>query len=560
MNSSLPLLILSLLATTLAAAAELTISLRAEPKTFNPIFAIDNPSREIIRLLFSDLVHIDREQLTTQPALAEKWRVSSDAKSIDLTLRRDLKFSDGQPVTISDVLFSFQLYLDPALGSPQRDLLIIGGTPLRLTQTGPWSLRLQFEHPYAPAERIFDSLFIVPKNKLQAAHEAGQLRQVWTLANWSGLAGTGPFRLVEYRPGDRAILERNPFYWRRSASGAPLPHLDRLTVRFIADPEVEALQFRSGALDLLSRVPAQTFETLREQLTGKGYDFLDAGPGLEYHFLFFNLNTSGKLANDLQRRQQWYKQEKFRQAVSLALDRQSAAKLVYSGRATPIWQPVSPGNRKWFDASLPRPARSLQQARALLAQSGFTWNQQDHLLDSAGMPVTFSIALNAANAQHQRLASLFEQDLRGIGIRVQVVPLEFRSLIERVLSSRDYDAAIMALVPGDADPGPEMTVWLKDGKSHIWNLNPSTVSAEEQAIDEAMRAQMVSSDPSRRRAIYAKVQALAQSSLPLICLLSPNILTAHKAGLRNVSRGILPPYSLSRLDEIEWAPSAGPLR
>jgi peptide/nickel transport system substrate-binding protein len=532
----------------LAVAGELSLSQRAEPKTFNPIFAIDNPSRELIRFLFSDLIHIDREALTTQPALAEKWVVSKDGKSIDLTLRRGLKFSDGQPLGVEDVLFSFQLYLDAGLGSPQRDLLIIGGQPLKMTRTGPWTIRFEFSKPYAPAERLFDSLYIVPKNKLEAAQKAGQLRQVWTLANWSTLAGTGPFRLVEYKPGDRAVFERNPYYWRKG-----LPKLDRMTVRFIPDAEVEALQFRSGAIDLLSRVPAQTFDTLKEQLSRSGYQFVDAGPGLEYHFLFFNLNTTGVPSPAIQRRQQWYGQEKFRQAVSLALDRQGASKLVYAGRATPIWQPVTPGNRLWFDSSLARPAKSMEQARNLLRVAGFRWNGGGDLLDSTGMPVTFSIALNAANSQHQRIASIFEQDLRGIGIRVQIVPLEFRSLVDRVLNTRDYDAAIMALVSGDADPGPEMTVWLADGKNHIWNLNATTLAPYEKQLDEWMRTQMSVMDVKQRQALYSRVQGLVQSSLPLICLLSPNILTAHKPGLRNVSRGLLPPYALSRIEEMDWA-------
>jgi peptide/nickel transport system substrate-binding protein len=529
-------------------ANQLTVSQRAEPRTLNPAVAIDNPSRELISLLLSDLVHINRETLKTEPALAESWKVSPDGRTIEVTLRKGLRFSDGVPLTVEDVLFSFAVYLDEKVASPHRDLL----HTMQVKRVNDFVLRFEFQQPHAPAERVFDSLFILPRHKLEVAYRSGQLRSAWGVAAFKDIVGTGPFKPVQYKGGDRAVFERNPYYWKRDGSGKALPLLDQLTMRFLADQDAEALQFQSGSLDLLSRVPAKTFAALEKNLKPKGYQFLDAGPGLEYHFLFFNLNQGPKVPQQVKARQQWFQKEEFRRAISLAVDRDAVRQLVYAGRAASIFQPVSPGNKLWFEPSLPRPRRSVDQAKALLRNAGFRWNSTGQLVSQQNQPVEFTVALNAANGQHRSIATLLERDLSQIGISMKTVALEFRSLVDRILNQQDYDAAIMALVSGDADPGPEMSVWLADGKSHFWNLNATTVEGTEKQIDTLMRQQMTTVNPSERKALYKQVQTLAQQSMPLICLVSPHILTIAKPGLRQIGRGIMPPYSFSRIDQMFW--------
>lgn len=528
----------------------LTVSQRAEPRTLNPVTAIDNPSREMIRLFLADLVHINRETLRPEPALAQSWRVSRDGKSITVRLREDLKFSDGVPLTSADVVFSFRLYLDEKLASPQRDLLIIGGRPLAVTALDARSIRFDFAEPYAPAERLFDSLFILPRHKLETAYQQGKFSTAWTVSTTPAeLVGAGPFRLASYRAGDRAVFERNPHYAKVGPGGRALPFLDSVEIRFLPDADAEVLQFRGGNLDLLTRIPAPAFTRLAADLPD--HQFHDAGTSLEYHFLFFNLNTNPVPAS-IAPKQRWFRDPVFRRAVSLATDREAVRRLVFAQRAAAIWQPVSPAQGDWYHSGLPRPAASATEARRLLRDAGYRWDPENRLLDSSGARVSFTIATNAANAQHRQIGTMLEQDLRGLGIAVQVVPLEFRSLVDRILRTRDYDAAIMALAAGDADPGPEMSVWLASGRSHFWNLNPVRLEPWEQEIDELMRRQMTTIDPAARRRLYHQVQAIAQREMPLICLASPHILTAAKRSLRNLRRHTLPPYALANVDELYW--------
>src|SRR5580698_4878139 len=112
------------------AGGRLVIALRSEPKTLNPALALDEPSRDVIRCLTADLIHINRGSLKTEPALAKSWSVSSEGRQYTLRLRRGVRFSDGEPFNADDVIFSFEVYLDEKVDSSQRDLLVVGGKPI----------------------------------------------------------------------------------------------------------------------------------------------------------------------------------------------------------------------------------------------------------------------------------------------------------------------------------------------------------------------------------------------------------------------------------------------
>src|SRR5271156_2012321 len=92
------------------AGGRLVVALRSEPKTLNPALALDEPSRDVIRCLTADLIHINRGSLKTEPSLAKSWSVSKDGRQYTLQLRRGVRFSDGQSFNADDVLFSFQVY------------------------------------------------------------------------------------------------------------------------------------------------------------------------------------------------------------------------------------------------------------------------------------------------------------------------------------------------------------------------------------------------------------------------------------------------------------------
>ena len=533
----------------------LVISLRAEPKTLNPVLSVDAPSREVIAAMQADLVHINRATQLTEAALAESVKVSSDGLQYTVTLRRGLRFSDGQPLDADDVMFTFHVYLDENVHSPQRDLLIVGGKPITVRKLDARTLVFEFAKPYGVGERVFDGLAILPRHLLEKPYQEGKIEQIGTLSTpanqWAGL---GPFRLKEYVAGQRLVLERNPYYWKTDTKGSRLPYLDELVFLFVPSADAQVLRFQSGDTDVISGLGAENFSVLSRQK--ESYTLADAGPGLEYNFLFFNLNDlSGRAAPDLARKQKWFREVRFRQAVSAAVDREAIVRLVYQGRGAALWGPVTPGNRRWVDAKVAHQPHSIDHARQLLREAGFKWSSDPSgdsaLLDADGSPVEFSILTSSSNADRMKMATLIQDDLKHLGMRVQVVPLEFRSLLDRITQTKEYDACVLGLVSFDADPNSDMNVWLSSGGTHLWNpsqAHPAT--AWESEIDRLMEEQLTVTSYEQRKKLYDRVQEILAEFQPMIFLASPDILVAARNTIGNFHPAVLEPYVLWNVEQL----------
>jgi peptide/nickel transport system substrate-binding protein len=532
---------------------QLVIPLRAEPRTLNPVIASDISSRDVVRHTIGDLVHINRSTQRPEPALAKSWTISPDGRRYTLALREGVRFSDGHAFDADDVLFSFQVYLDPKVASTNRDFLIVDGEPIAVRKLSRYTVELTLAKPYATAERIFDSIAMLPQHLLEKPYAEGRFTEMWGLtAPAAGMAGLGPFVFKEYVPGQRIVLERNAHYWKVDAAGKRLPYLDRLMFLFVPNEDSQAVRFQSGEADVVTRLNAANYDVLARART-RDYELFDIGASLEYTFVFFNLNdveASGLTA--IARKQTWFRRVPFRHAVSLAIDRDAIARLVYRGRATPLWGHVPPGN-KWVDTSIPRPPRSLERARALLRDAGFSWSKEGALVDEKGQPVEFTVVTNTGNAQRGQIATILQDDLKQLGIRVSVVTLEMRALLDRLLTTADYEACVLGLGGGDADPNSELNVWLSNGTMHLWNLRQRQLATPWEAeIDSLMRRQLTVLDAGERKRLYDRVQQLVAEHLPIIPLVSPNVLVGARKGLGNFRPTVLDPHALWNVEELLW--------
>jgi peptide/nickel transport system substrate-binding protein len=523
------------------AGGNLAVALRSEPKTLNPILSIDGSSREVIGAMNADLVHINHETQRSEPGLAKTWSISADGRKYVLQLRRGIKFSDGAPFTADDVVFSFALYLDENLHSPQRDLLVLDNQPIAVHKLDEYTVQFDLAKPYGPAERLFDGLAMLPRHLLEKPYREGKLAQMWSPnARPEEFAGLGAFKLKAYVPGQRLVLERNPNYWKKDQRGEQLPYLAELTFVFVPTEDSQVIKFQAGETQLLERASADNFALLQRDAVAKKQCLVDLGPGLEFQFLLFNMNQlDPEKFRELTAKQSWFRDLRFRQAVSLAMDRKGMARLVYGGRATPIWGNVTPGNKLWLNAKLSHPERSLDDARKLLRSAGFSWNSAGALLDAQNQPVNFTILVSSSNAQRSKLATLAQDDLKQLGMDVQVVPMEFRAMVDRVLNSKNYEAALMNLVNGDVDPTPEM---------NLGETKPAT--AWEAELDRLMETQMTTADAAVRKSLYDRVQDIVSQNLPFIFLVSPNILVGAQSTVGNFRPAILEPYVLWNADQL----------
>jgi peptide/nickel transport system substrate-binding protein len=531
----------------------LTIGQRSEPKTLNPVTATDAVSREVIGRLMGDLIEINRASQLTEPALAKSWKISADGRTFTLQLRKGIRFSDGHPFDADDVVFSFNVYMDEAVDSPQRDLLMIDGKPILVSKLDQYTVRFVLPRPYAAAERIFDGLGMLPKHLLEKPYREGHFAQVWSLnVPPAEIAGLGPFRLKQYVPGQRVVLERNPYYWKVDRENQRLPYLDELVFLFVGTEDAQVMRFEAGETDMVSHLSAENYNLLAREKSRIGSQLADMGPGLEYNFLLFNLNDlGGKKLGEVATKQAWFRDLKFRQAINAAVDRQSIVRLVYGSRGAALWGNVGPGNRLWVNQALPHPTQSVETARQLLKSAGYSWNSAGQLQDSTGRLVAFSLITSSSNSQRMKMATLLQDDLSHLGMQVHVVPLEFRAMIDRVFQSFDYDAAIMGLGGGDADPNPEMNVWTFNGTSHLWHMGETQPATEwERELDQLMQQQMVTLDYAKRKQLYDRAQQLIAENLPFIFLGTPNILAGATARVGNFHPAVLDPYTLWNADEL----------
>jgi len=531
----------------------LVVALRSEPKTLNPVLSIDATSREVISTMQADLVHINRQTQKTEPALAKSWVVSNGGRKYTLSLRKGLRFSDGSLFTADDVVFSFQLYLDEGLHSPQRDLLIVGGKPIAVRKIDTYTVEFDLNNPYGPGERIFDGLAMMPSHLLGAPYREGKLAQVWGVATRpEEIAGLGPFRFKEYVPGQRMVLQRNPNFWGKDSRGAPLPYLDEITFLFVQNEDAQVVKFQAGETHILERAGADNFSVLQKDASARNRCLSDLGPGLESVFLLFNMNSLDPAKSAaIAAKQAWFRDLRFRRAVSLAVDRKAMARLAYGGRATPIWGNVTPGNKLWLNANIPHPAQSTEEAKKLLQSAGYSWDSSGALLDLQKRAVSFSILVSASSAQRSKMAAIAQDDLKRLGMDVQVVPMEFRALVDRILNTKEYEVALMNLVNSDVDPTPEMNLWLSSGETHLWNLGESKPATPWEAeLDRLMQAQLESTDAAARKKAFDRVQEIVAENLPFVYLLSPNILVGAQASVGNFRPAILEPYALWNAEEL----------
>ena len=366
------------------AGGRLVVVQRSEVRTFNPIVEIDEASRAVNWLLHGRLARTNPATRRLEPALAESWRQRKNGTEILVRLREGLRFSDGAPLTVDDVLFSFGVFLAEKNAASRRDVLLIEGKPVQVARRGVNEIVITLPGASALGERILESIPILPAHKFGGA----DLRAAWGIGTKpSSIVGAGPFRLKKNEPGQRLTLERNPQYWKRDASQRRLPYLDEIQFVYASSEETMAARLLAGEADIAAGMGGGTFEALR---TGAGAEKLEArdlGPGLEYTFLFFNLNQNLSGA----KRPTWLNDSRFRRAVGLAADREAIARMAYRGHATPVWGHMTPARGAWFDGSLPRPQQSVTAARKLLAEGGFQWDNEGRLLAPGGAVASLTI-------------------------------------------------------------------------------------------------------------------------------------------------------------------------
>lgn len=527
----------------------LSSSLRSEPRTFNRWVNRDFATDLISQLTQSKLIRINRSTQEIEPALAESWTVSPDNRTFTLTLR-EAAWSDGVPFTSADVVFSFQAIYDPKANSVLASSLQVGGQPLAVTAPDARTVVITYPGAFGPGIAILDNLTLAPKHKLEAALAAGTFPQAWGVAApITDLVSLGPFVLTRYEPGQRLVFDRNTRYWKKDAAGVALPYLDQMFLEIVPDQNAELVRLQAGQIDMLQQqVRPEDVATLRPLVDQGKLQLLELGVSTDPDLFFFNLRPR-QWAKDP--RGTWMPRKEFRQAISHAVDREAFANTVFLGAGVPIWGPVTPGNQKWFSPNVPRYAHSLDKAKELLAGLGLANRDADEWLeDEQGTEARFTLLTYRGNSSLERGSAVLREDLRPLGIAVDVVALEQGALIERMVKG-DFDAISFFISSSNLDPAMNSDFWLSSGSAHIWNMGQATPATEwEKQIDGLMHAMTSSTDQEERKRLFNQVQDIFAEHLPVIYFVAPRMYMGVSARVGSMSPSILRPQLLWASDTI----------
>ena len=532
LSRSLTLLVLALAACGAFAQSggQLRFCLHSDPKTFNPVLMEDDASETIRYLTGGVLVRLNRQTQELEPELATSWKMSNAGKTITFTLRDKVRFSDGTPFSSADVAYTMQQLMDPALHSPTGDAFRSGDGKLETRVLTENRVAITFPAAISGLDKLFDQVAIMSATS--------PLKEMAVL---------GPYVVSENKAGAYLILKRNPNYWKHDSSGRQLPYIDSVRLDIQQNRDIELLRLTHGEIDFINSLDSEYFDKLAGENPGMVHD---AGVSLDSEFMWFNQVPNSPLPAY---KRAWFTSTNFRRAVSESINRDDLARIAFRGHAQPAVGPVSPANKFWFDARLQPHAFDQKAALQLLAQDGFRL-QGDVLRDRDGHPVEFSIVTNSGNKYRERMAAMMQQDLAGIGIKLNVVTLDFPSLIERMTRTFDYEACLLGLVNTDLDPNGVMNVWLSSSENHQWNPSQKTpATAWEAEIDRLMRAQASSLDPNQRKQYFDKVQEIAWQQEPFIYLVNKNALSAVSPSLHNVHPVALRPQVYWNIDQLSLA-------
>jgi peptide/nickel transport system substrate-binding protein len=556
----------------------LVLSTISDPKTFNPALKQEFPN--IFLFSFEGLTRENGVTGAIEPALAESWDISEDKKRIVFTLRKNLKWSDGQPLTADDVVFTFEdVILNKRVPTALKDSLTIGVNKAfpKVNKLDERRVAFILPEPFSPLLRAIaqpDGVSILPKHILSKSIKSldsqgnPQFLSVWgTNTDPSKIIVNGAYKIESYTAGQRLVFRRNPYYWKKDTQGNQLPYIERIIWEFVENTDVQLLRFRSNDLDVMGDtrpLRPEYFSLLkREEKQGK-FKIYNGGSWSGTTYLTFNLskaknNKNQSIVNPIKSR--WFNNLAFRQAVAYAIDRQRILINIFRGIGDIQNSPISVQSPFYLSPKegLKVYEYNPQKAQDLLLKAGFKYNKKGQLLDSEGNRIRFTLLTNAGNKVREAIGVEIKEDLSKIGIQVDFNPINFNTLIDKTSTTRDWESHIIGFT-GGIEPHDTANLWTSRGSSHAFNLAPQPgqipiqgwqPSEWELEIDRLFTAGSQEFDEKKRKAIYGKFQQIVQEQLPVIHLVNDAALMAVRDRIQGLKYSGLPSWGLWNIPEIK---------
>ncbi|WP_341732111.1 ABC transporter substrate-binding protein [Microcoleus sp. EPA2] len=546
---SLVILLAAILTITLSACTparsnlvnRLIVPTPSGPATFN--YPLNQSAYSVFGYLNEGLINENGLTSELEPGLAESWKVSKDGKKIVFTLREGLKWSDGEPMTTDDIIFSYdKIYFNDKIPSGLKDTLRVGMSRQfpKLKKIDSRRVEFSVAEPFAPFIRYAGGIPILPAHILQESiSNTDSQGNPKFLTTWGTdtdpqkIVGNGQYRMLSYTPNQRVVLERNPYFWRKDSQGKAQPYIQQIVWQIIENTDTQLLNFRSGDLDSLDVQP-EVFPLLKKEEKRGKYTVFNGGPDTGSVFMCFNLNQGRNAQNQPfvdPIKSRWFATKEFRQAIAYAINRDAMTNNIYRGLGAPLHSPI-PAQSPFYlspKEGLKTYNYDPKKAKELLLSAGFKYNNEGDLLDREGNKVRFTLLMAAGKKVREQMGTQIKQDLGKLGIQIDTQFLSFNTYVEKLRLTKNWDTYLGGFT-GGLEPHSGYNIWSVNGTLHSFNQGPQAgeppikgwkVADWEQKIDDLyVKASQELNEPKRKE-LYAETQRIIAEQVPFIYMVNP---------------------------------------
>ena len=512
---------------------EIVTASLSDPKTFNIIVSNETSSTAILGYLFEGLIRLNPKTLEHEPMLAKSWKVSDDGKEWTFHLREGVRWSDGKKFSSDDVIFTFNAIYDPKVPNSLKDIVSIDGKPFKVEKIDELTVKFVLPKPFAPFLSVL-GIDIIPEHVLGKALEEGKFADSWGVDTApKEIIGTGPYIMTKYVPAQYVKIMRNPFYWMKDDAGRRLPYLEERTLLVVPDQNTMYIKFTAGQTDIHSPRPEEV-ETLKKDSKKLDIEVRRIGLSTGSSFVTFNRNPrhfikDGKTDPKLK----WFTDKLFLQAIAHAIDKESIIVNTMHGLGKPAVAEISEENKTFHNPNLPDYAYDLKKAEALLKEGGFKKDRDGILHDREGNKIEFDLNTNAGNRLREQICSILKEDWEKLGMKVNYRPLEFNSLVEKLMSNFQWDAIMIGLTGGH-EPHNGANVHRSSGNLHFWNPRQEKPATKwERELDRLVEEGASEMNLEKRIKIYHRIQEVYHEELPMILTARQDDYVAYKNRIEN---------------------------
>lgn len=443
----------------------------------DPILVSQNADVWVLNNINAQLVRNTREATGIEPDLAESWTVSDDGLTYSFTLREGLTFSDGSPLKASDAKFSIERLRDGEGSVFGSMFTVIDAIEVPDDRTITFTLK-EPTTPFLSILALFAAA-ILPEATVTGDYEGFSDKPV----------GAGAFRLVEWRRGDKIVLEKNPNYWE-----AGLPKLDGVEWQYIPNDNTRILKLQAGELDAMIFVP---FNRIAE-LDGNADINVHLDPSSRMDHIL--LNHSNPPLDDV----------RVRQAIAQAIDVEAIIQTVTFGYGTPANSYI-PAGGMYYNPDNPRWTHDLSAAQKLLADAG-------------AKDVSLDFVVQAGDANYEQVAVLVQDQLGKAGVTVNIVKQEVGQTWDTIVEGT-YDLNTNYWTNDVIDPDQKTGFVLYGADADVLSYYTRYNNPEVNKLVEQAR---IETDPEARKGMYFDLQRIAQEEV--------NWLGLYYSPFRNASR------------------------